>query len=49
MQSRAPLRLPFVALWYDAHIRDESDMQEECVMAKIALIGAGSVVFTRNL
>jgi len=38
-----------VALWYDADIRDEADMQEECVMAKIALIGAGSVVFTRNL
>jgi alpha-galactosidase len=36
-------------LWYDAHIWSESDVREECEMAKIALIGAGSVVFTRNL
>ena len=27
MQSRAPQRLLFLALWYDAHIRDESDMK----------------------
>jgi alpha-galactosidase len=34
--------------WYDAHTI-VMDIYEEGDMAKIALIGAGSVVFTRNL